>query len=319
VTLHPYGAATNIDQTVSLTIPAGTDLSHGRLYASSPYTGIYDDPYGFGYDMGDSSASGPPQSLGDVVGAINAQPDTGALLVAFDSPNDESDSSYYDYSYYYPWSSGAIMASAESGKVLQGEADKSVAQLVMQASKHQVKLNGGAQLSGMLMGPNAAATIDIYRQLAGTTIKTLIAQVPAAYMSLPGGGPGICLFDYPLTNLRRTATYTASWDGDATHIGASAHALIKVKARVSLTASVRAAQMVWLTAHVTPAQSGVSIRFERLVGSRWQTLARVPLNAAGNATLTWQAPVGSYSVRAIFPGSSSNVSAASHTRVVVVH
>lgn len=318
VTLQRYGVATPLQQHVSLVIPAGVDPTKGLLYASAPDLGVVDDPYGgysYYYDDSSSGVPTPPQSLEQIVDSINDLPQATVLQVAFD-PVTNGDPSL-DY-YGQPWGPKAIVTSQDIGMVTQGSMVKRTSQLDLVASPSITFLHGTAVLMGELTGISQDTTVDVYRQDSATGVRTLVAHVPVE-LDPNSDSDSSGEFFLPLTNLTANARYTVSWNGDDNALATSAAVGIRVRAGVGLAAAALPRGYFRLTASVSPRQTSGYVRFQSLRHGVWFTLKSVPLTSSGSAQMLWRPSAGSYSLRAVFSGSTKNASAGSSVRRLRVH
>ena len=107
---------------------------------------------------------------------------------------------------------------------MSGEVDKSTSSMSLSASPHAVKRHGGhVVLQGAIYGASSDSTVYVYRRYLGTTTTQLAATLTAT------SDGSNAFFTWRSGVLHKAAVFTASWDGDADALGASASVLVSVK------------------------------------------------------------------------------------------
>lgn len=277
---------------VSLTIPSGTSTS-GTLDVFSATNG---PGGGVGPGSGGSTSAGSttPQTLAQVVAAINAAPKNSDLDVV-----------------YSPDNQGAVVEPIQvladtQDFYVEGEVDKTTGALQVMVPKI-IDYESPVMVMGMIGEADASTTVRIYERPAGLS-RRLVATLPATISN-----DGSAAFGAVLPPLKTTTQLTAVWDGDADHLAQSFVTTVAVRARASLAATARhlsGQTVVRYSAHIVPAQKSGRVIIERLAGTRW--LRIVDVSAASSLTGVWRPLPGTYKLRAVFEGSSENAAATSH-------
>lgn len=322
VTFYRYGSTTPQTTDIPLTVPEGMS-TRGTVYAKAPFTSVEsmgDGFYGWWSAYGPNTAA--PQTLADVVAGLEGL-GNGHIVVAYDPPRTGNED---DLGFGEPWSSEAVTASQDmNGTYMTGGARKSQTDIsIYQMSGPTVA--GREVILGGYVGDGASEgdLVDIYMRDAGQADETLVTSVPLARD--PQNPESTSLTFVAAVPVMKNTVVRAAWGGNADYLVSSASTAIDVQARVSLAARVRSGR-VTLKATVAPPQQGATptgpgplVRFQRKVGGRWVTIAVSAHASATGATFSavWRPKAGSYTVRALFRGSSFNKPAASAGKKVVV-
>lgn len=319
VTLYGHGDSVPHEAVGTLTIPEGTDLSDGVLYAASPDTGVVDAGGGW-FDVQDPvdgwnwGQGRPRRTLAEVVEALNAVPSSGALQLAFD-PGESWD----EISDLRPWSSDAVVQSVTTDAYLTGIQARVLSRMRLRTPglRGTLAFRRPLALAGKIMSAARDTTVTITGTEPGGAPQVL-AVVPATRGPLDDEwDEPEYWFDHLVRGLRHTTVIQATWDGDDTWLGATATQRVRVAAAVRLTTLRRGGRVV-LTAQVRPGDTGGRVIFERRVGSRWYTVARAAVSAGGRSAAAWRAPGGMHELRARFAGSRLNASSTSASQRVIV-
>jgi hypothetical protein len=290
---------------VSLVIPAGTSPK-GTLEVFSATTGPMPSglppglPFFSTSSRGAGLKAGAPASLASLVAEINGWPKNTELDVFFTPENE-----------------GAVVKPVETlvdthDWFISGEAQKNAGEIQVFAPG-LLAFGEPVPLFGVIGQADETTTVRVYERPAGQASDRLVATLPATLAN-----DGSASFDTLLGGLTKNTVVTCVWDGDADNLAARAATRVTVKARLSLAASatrVAGQPLVRLTARVTPAQTDGAIFIDRLVGTRWVHVLRLP---AKTPVGQWRAPVGTYRLRAVLVGSSSNAGTTSSAVTVKV-
>lgn len=285
-----------VTEPVTLTIPRGTSTS-GTLTVSSATSG---SSSGSGFGQSTSAGSTAPQTLAQVVAAINAAPKNSDLDVV-----------------YSPDNQGAVVKPVEvladtRDFYVEGEVDKTTGDLQVMAPRI-IDYGDSPFVTGTIGEADGSTTVSVYERPSGLS-QRLVATLPAAISN-----DGSAVFGAVLPPLKTTVRLTVVWHGDADHLSQSVTRTISVRARVSLSATVRRPAghpIVAFTARLAPAQTSGRVVVEHLLGKRWVSIAN--LAASGSLSGSWRPAAGSYELRAVFEGSSRNATATSGVARVAV-
>jgi hypothetical protein len=215
VTLAQYGVAALQTTHVTLTLPPGTTLGGGiEVYGPGYGNGDYYDfgPMASSAGVHASAVSDDRQSVADLVASLQAAPTNNDILVDYLGNNGPS-----------PFSSSLEGVGATTAFV-NGDISLSADQMMLAAQHRVVKRHASARLFGMIMNVDGPTTVSLYGKRAGATTRTLLAVVPVS-MTTDGTG----LFTYTRKNLKKSIRFTAIWDGDNDHLGATASTYVRVK------------------------------------------------------------------------------------------
>ena len=89
-----------------------------------------------------------------------------------------------------------------------------------------VKRHATVQVSGAIMNVVAPTSVSLYERHAGAKKSKLVATVP---VTMTSSGQG--LFFFAQKNLKKTTRFTVIWNGDASDLGATAAAVVKVRVK----------------------------------------------------------------------------------------
>jgi hypothetical protein len=294
VSLLAAGGA-DVQVPVTLTIPPGTATT-GELSVYSAVAG-QNGGFGPGPTAGGSTAA---QTLAQVAAQISAEPTNSELELT-----------------YTPSNAGAVatpinVLADSDDYVVAGEINKNAPALQVPLPK-RLTYDSPVLLAGIISQAAASTAVQVYEQPSGLA-KRLVATLPATLANA-----GSASFFGVLPPLKTTTNLSVVWAGDAGDLGASVARTIAVAARVSLSAGptvLAGRQVVGWRVHLTPAQTSGRLIIERLAGKRWLPVAEQ--SAAGPLSGDWRAAPGSYSLRAVFTGSTLNAAAASQPVTVTL-
>jgi hypothetical protein len=233
VTLYPNGSATPVTQQVTVTIPKGMGM-RGSLYVTPPVTNIGSEGDGWYYIMTEiEPQTGPPQTLGDAVAAINDQYSNNQMLAVYDPV---AGWGYLDMSWgETPWSSKATSPVITGmDEFLTGGVEKDIARIRVRVMPRRIVAGRPVFVTGDLdnVYDVDSGTVKIYKRQAGQTTDTLVTEVPLKLESNdPEEGDGTFTFTAVVRGLRHNSRITAVWSGNKTYLPADAWAVVRVHRR----------------------------------------------------------------------------------------
>jgi len=317
VTYYAYGetAAQTVD--VPLTIPDGMS-TRGTVYAKAPFTNVEsmgDGWYSF-WTIGGMTDTDPPQTLADVVDALDGAPGNDKLLVAYDPPGGGNEDWW---GFGEPWSDAAVTAQVDMDTYLTGEASKAQAQMYMYQESWPAVTGRPVTMSGSVYAEGAdleGQKVKVYTRDVGETSDTFVTE--ATIHSIVSDDSTENDFSVEIPAVTHTTTVTAAWEGNDYYLRSTCSEMVEVEATVSLRVRVTATGAVRLVASLLPADTGGQVAFRRIKDGVSRLIAKVAVGTTGKAALTWKPKPGTYRVTATFLGSDKNTEAQSRSARVVV-
>jgi hypothetical protein len=308
VVLNLYGQSSPLVLDGSLDIPAGASPT-GTI-------NVYPAPSSAeGSDSGDGSGSSGTSTderatVAQRVAAVQALPTNDQLVVEY-LPDGATSGTVTPAGLTDLQTSSLDTTLTVAGRYVTGTLQRRTGSVTLKATPRTTSYYGTSTLRGTITETDGATTVDIYAQQYGTAEPKKIATVPA-----PADGAGGATFTYHATGLKKNTIFTADWAGDTRAIAASASTRVLVSQSVKASAAVTAgSRSVRLSAVVLPGKAGQTVRFERRSGSSWVPVGTAKAVAAPSvgcrATLTWTAPQGTSTVRAVAPATAANAAGTS--------
>lgn len=278
ISYYTYGSATLKTLTATLTIPKGDPLTGRLLVAPGQYS---EGPELEGEDEGGSTSGGAPQTLAQLVDAINSAPLNSDLVISYSSP------------------ANAVSVTAPTGYVFSRPISATTTDLRLTTLSRSVSYGGTAMVAGELTS-SVDVPVRVYLQAAGQEDPILVTTVTAR------ASQGVATFSAEVPGLRKTSTIIAVASGGDGTLTARGTVRIAVKAWVRLGGGSP------LRVKVEPAASGVA-KIQLKSGRRWLPLRTVRVVDGKGAV---KLPAGTWTVRAVFPKTS--VCAAGTSRALTV-
>ena len=316
VTMYAYGETAPQTLDVHLTIPAGMS-TEGTVYAKAPFTNVESvgDGWYMFWTIGGIVNTDPPQTLADVVDALDGAPGNDQLLVAYDPPGGNDDW----WGFGEPWGDDTITAQVGRDTYLTGAASKAQAEMSMYQDSWPVVTGGPVTMQGSIYAEGSdleGETVKVYTRDVGETTDTFVTETTVH--SIVSGDSTENAFTVEIPAVTHTTTVTAAWDGNAFHLRSTCSEIVQVEAIVGLRARVATTGAVRLTASLQPIDTGGKVAFMRVKNGATVLLKRVAVETTGKATWTWKPKPGTYRVMAMFLGSDKNTEAQSRMVRVVV-
>jgi len=302
VVLNLYGQTSPLLLSGSLDVPAGASAT--GTVSVYPATSAPEGEEGIPPVGSDTSGDGR-DTVAERVAAVKALPTNDQLLVQFvpDSMDSSVDTPAKGRSAVQAGSLDATLT--VSGRFVTGGLQRRTGNVTIKATPRSTAYNGSCTVSGAIAETDGDTSVDIYVQPYGTAEPSKVATVPAR-----ADGSGGAAFSYVVTRLKKNTVITADWRGDARALGASAGTRVAVGQAVKLSAASAGGGKVKLTARVLPGKTGQTVRFQHRSGGSWVTVGTVKAGRASaggcTAMLTWAAPAGTSTVRAVAPATTAN-------------
>jgi len=311
VVLNLFGRTSPMLLQGSLDVPAGA--------SSTGTVNVYPAASGSGQEgdgpVGPGTSDVGSETVAARVAAVEDLPTNDQLVVEF-LPDSMDQTGAPSPSAKADAQSGSLDATlTASGRYVTGSLQRRAGSVTVSAVPRTVRYGGACTVSGTIAETDGDTTVDIYAQPWGAAEPTKVATVPA-----PADGVGGATFTYTLTGLKKNTVVTADWAGDARALSATARTRVSVSQSVKLTATAAGGGIVRLSALVLPGKAGQTVRFERRTGASWTVIgtARAVAVPSGGcrATLSWRAPAGTGTVRAVAPATAANASGVSRAVTV---
>ena len=306
VVLNVYGQTGQLLLNGAFDVPAGASATGSvNVYPAATVVAEEGDPA-----AGTGTSGDGRDTVAERVAVVETLPTNDQLVVQFfpDSMDTDNGSTAKGQSNI---ESGSLEATVTvAGKYVTGGLQRRTGSVTVTASPQRLPYGGATTLDGTIAETDGATTVDIYTQAAGTAEPVKVATVPAR-----ADGIGGATFTYTLAGLKKNTRITADWAGDARALSASGTTRVTVGQSVKLTAAALGGGAVRLSALVLPGKAGQKVRFERRTGGSWTAVGTaravtVPSGGA-RATLVWNAPAGTSTVRAVAAATTANAAGTS--------
>jgi hypothetical protein len=295
---YRYGSPDLQTLETTLTIPRGTQL-YGRLTVTPASW----DQWGGGWCCccgcsgpgGSTGGSGAPQTLADVVDALNSQPTNGDLLVSYQPRGSSPDGSSQG--------PATIDVTVPTDYVFNSYFSATTAHVQLRVHPATVTYGGTALAEGVVDGATQDVDVAIYRLDAGAASPKHVATVKAVAKH------GTATFFAVVPGLRKNATLIATCGPVDGSLPGGATASVKVLAKVWLTGTSK------LAVHVRPGDASGTAKLQRKTGGGWAAFRTVKITNGEGAT---NLPSGTFTLRVKFSGSDLCAPATSRSFTITV-
>ena len=272
VEYYPYGSTGAQAIEGTLVIPAGTSL-YGTLTVRPASTEGSEE----GEGDGEAPASGPPQTLAELVDELNALPRNSDLVISY-QPAETGEGP----------AATTIDTTLSTDNVFTGYFSAQTAYITVEARPRKVAYGEAVVVAGTVQSPGDA-TVTIYRRYAGSTTAVKVATTTAVAEG------GVATFAAIVPEVRKNATLIARVAPSDGTLPGSASAGVKVSPLIWLSGGAR------LAVHVRPGDADGKALLQRKSGGAWKDYKTVKIvDGEGFTSL----PKGTHTLRARFSGSN---------------
>ncbi len=267
VRCYPYGSKTIEEYRTTLTLPKGTP-TRGMLYIVPGSFGRWYDQYDYDYEPGADLS--PPQTLAQVVAALNDSIMNSDLIVSYEpvgkgnGPAEESSS---------------ITATIETPYVFSGEFSGETADVRLYTERPTIPYANAVGVAGLVSDTENEVEVDIYRKDVGSSTERYVKTVTAKPRE------GDAFFTTSVGPLRRNTQIIARTKPTKEYLTGTASARVNVRASVTVGVRDSAGGAV-LSVKVWPAAARGRLILERKTASGW-----IPQKSAA-----WKGSAVSFSV-----------------------